>query len=321
MSINLKSRIQSLIKTRRINVFLLFLILAFGILLLTKLSKVYTIPFDFNLNKINIPEEEVILSNTDQQIQVTMKTNGFELLKYYLAKPDLIIDFSEQIDKSDKAYIWTKNKGFLGLSSQFSKNIEILNIVPDSLFFFYDVSGVKMVPVEVLIDINYSPGYNSSDKMTCKPDSIKVIGAEVLLAKLNKIQTDTLKLDDVKQDVSENIELQLPEEFNDLKFLQKKVEVSGKVEKHTEGMLKIPVEIINIPEKVKLKHFPKAVNVSYYTSLVNFNTIDEKQFKVICDYNKMVDGQSFLKPEIIAKPSSIKYAKIKDEQIDFIITE
>ena len=81
-------------------------------------------------NKNNIPEEEVILSNTDQQIQVTMKTNGFELLKYYLAKPDLIIDFSEQIDKSDKAYIWTKNKGFLGLSSQFSKNIEILNIVP-----------------------------------------------------------------------------------------------------------------------------------------------------------------------------------------------
>lgn len=321
MSINLKSSIQSLIKTRRINVFLLFVILAFGILLLTKLSKVYTNTFVFDLNKINIPDEEVVLSNTNQELQITIKTNGFELLKYYLAKPLLTIDFSKQIDKADEAYIWTKNKGFVGLSSQFNKNIEILNIAPDSLLFAYDISGVKMVPIEVLIDITYSPGYNLSESMTSTPDSIKVIGAEVLLAKLDKIQTDTLKLDNVKQDVLENIELQLPKAFSDLRFLQNRVQVSGKVEKHTEGTLKIPVEIINIPDKVKLKYFPKSVNVSYYTSLANFNTIDENQFKVICDYNKMVDGQSFLKPEIIAKPTSIKYAKIKDEQIDFIITE
>jgi len=318
---NIKSRIESLIKTRRINVFLLFLILAFGILLLTKLSKTYTNTFVFDLNKINIPDEEVVLSDTNQKLEITIKTNGFELLKYYLAKPDLTIDFSKQIDKAHKEYIWTKNKGFATLSSQFNKNIEILNIVPDSLLFAYDISGVKMVPIELLTDINYSPGYNLSDRMTLKPDSIKVIGAEVLLEKLDKIQTDTLRLDNVKQDVFENIEVQLPKAFSDLKFLQNKVKVSGKVEKHTEGTLKIPVEIINIPDNIKFKYFPKSVNVSYYTSLANFNAIDENQFKVICDYNKIVIGQSFLIPEIIGQPSSIKYAKIKDEQIDFIITE
>jgi hypothetical protein len=318
---NVKSRIESLIKTRRINVFLLFLILAFGILLLTKLSKTYTNTFVFDLNKINIPDEEVVLSDTNQQLQITIKTNGFELLKYHLAKPDLTIDFSQKIDKTDKAYIWTKNKGFVTLSNQFNKNIELLNIVPDSLLFAYDVSGVKMVPIELLFDINYSPGYNLSDNMILKPDSIKVIGAEVLLEKLDKIQTDTLRLDNVKQDVVENIELQLPKAFNDLKFLQNRVQVSGKVEKHTEGTLKIPVEIINIPDNVNLKYFPKSVNVSYYTSLANFNTIDKNQFKVVCDYNKIVNEQPFLTPEIVAKPSSVKYAKIKDEQIEFIITE
>ena len=76
-----------------------------------------------------------------------------------------------------------------------------------------------------------------------------------------------------------------------------------------------------IPNNITIKHFPKSVNVSYYTSLANFNLIYESQFKVICDYNKIVDGQSFLIPEIVEKPTTVKYAKIKEEHIDFIITE
>lgn len=321
MSINLKSKIESLIKTRRINIFLLFLTLAFGILLLTKLSKSYTNTFVFNINKINIPDEEVILSDRNQKLQITIKTNGFELLKYHLAKPDVTIDFSQQIDKTDKEYIWTKNKAFVNLSNQFNKNIEILNIIPDSLLFAYDLSAVKMVPIELLTDIKYSPGFNLSEKMILIPDSIKVIGAEVLLSQLTKIQTDTLKLNDIKQDISNDINIQIPEAFNDLKFLSSNVKVSGKVEKHTEGTLRIPVDVINIPDKIKIKHFPKSVNVTYYTSLANFNLIQESQFKVICDYNKIVNGQFFLIPEIVERPTTIKHAKIKEEQIDFIITE
>ncbi|MFD2823880.1 YbbR-like domain-containing protein [Lacinutrix iliipiscaria] len=318
---NIKSRIQSLIKTRKINVFLLFLALSFGILLLTKLSKNYTNTFIFELNKINIPEEEVVINNANHKLQITIKTYGFELLKYHFTKPKLNIDFSKQIVKTDSVYIWTKSKAFATLSNQFNKNIEILNIVPDSLEFAYDVSAVKMVPITLLSDFNYSPGYNLSDQIDLKPDSIKVIGAQALLDKLTVIKTDTLSLNDIKQDISEHVDLKIPKAFSDLKFAQKKIHVSAKIEKHTEGTLSIPIEIINVPNHLTLKYFPKAVNVSYYTSLANFNTISENQFKVICDYSKIEEGQSFLVPQIVEKPTKVKHARIKEEQIEFIITK
>lgn len=317
----IKSKIQSSIKTKKINVFLLFLALAFGILLLTKLSKSYTNTFVFDIDKINIPEEEVILNDDSQKLEITIKTFGFELLSYYLSKPKLQVDFSKQIDKTDSTYIWTKNKAFAALNNQFNKNIEILNIAPDSLWFKYDVNAVKMIPVELLSTITYSPGYNLSNELALTPDSIKVIGAESILDRINRIQSDTLKMDDVKQDVLKVVDLKLDSLTDVLKFSNKQITVSAKVEKHTEGTLSIPVDVINIPKGIKLRYFPKSVSVSYYVSLANFNTIEANDFKVACDFEKLKKGQTFLVPEMVKTPQTVKHTKINQEYIEFIITE
>ena len=317
----IKSEILSFVKTKKINIFLLFLALAFGILLLTKLSKSYTNTFVFNINKTNIPEEEVIISDSSQVLEITLKTFGFDLLQYHFSKPEISIDFSKHIDKTDSAYIWTKNKAFSALHNQFNKKIELVNIVPDSLWFPYDVNAVKTVPIKLLSKINYSPGYNLTGNIALQPDSIKIIGAKAILDKIDRIETDTIILNNVKQNISKFTNLNLEGLDKDLKFSEKKVEFKAKVEKYTEGTLPITVQVINVPIDVKLKHFPKTVNVSYYVSLANFNTIEAKDFRVICDYSKLVKGQTYLVPELDKKPEFVKHFKIKQEYIEFIITE
>ena len=317
----IKSEIISFVKTKKINIFLLFLALAFGILLLTKLSKSYTNTFVFNIDKINIPEEEVIISDSNQVLEITIKTFGFDLLQYHFSKPKIRIDFSNHIDKTDSAYIWSKNKAFAALHKQFSKKIELVNIVPDSLWFPYDVNAVKSVPIKLLSKISYSPGYNLTDNIVLQPDSVKIIGAKAILAKIDKIETDTVILSNIKQDISKFTNLNFEGLDTDLKFSVNKVGFEAKVEKYTEGTLPITVQIINVPIDVKLKHFPKKVNVSYYTSLANFNTIEAKDFRVICDYSKLVKGQTYLVPEVDKKPEFVRHFKIKQEFIEFIITE
>ncbi|WP_303424087.1 YbbR-like domain-containing protein [Oceanihabitans sp. 2_MG-2023] len=295
--------------------------LAFGILLLTKLSKSYTNTFVFNIDKINIPEEEVILNDTSQVLEITIKTYGFDLLQYHFSKPKIRIDFSKHIDKTDSAYIWSKNKAFAALHNQFNKNIELVNIVPDSLWFAYDVNAVKTVPIKLLSKISYSPGYNLTDNIVLQPDSVKIIGAKAILDKMDKIETDTITLSNVNQNISKSINLKLDDLAKDLKFSVHKIDVEAKVEKYTEGTLPIVVQIINVPVDIKLKHFPKTVNVSYYTSLAKFNSIEAKDFKVICDYSKLVKGQTYLVPKLDKKPEAVKHFKIKQEFIEFIITE
>ena len=97
--------------------------------------------------------------------------------------------------------------------------------------------------------------------------------------------------------------------------------LKAKVEKFTEGTLKIPVAIINVPDKMKLKFFPKEVNVSYYVSLSDFNSITKKDFEVVCDYDKISKNQYLMIPELVKSPEHVKNVKINQQRIEFIIVE
>ena len=69
----LRTQILASIKSRKINIFLLFLLMSFLILIFSKLSKNYTNTLAFKIEKINVPEEKVILNNSDSILNVTLK--------------------------------------------------------------------------------------------------------------------------------------------------------------------------------------------------------------------------------------------------------
>lgn len=315
----LRIKILESVKSKKINIFILFLLSAFVILIFTKLSKEYTNTINFEIEKLNVPQEKVIL-NDSVALNITLKTHGFKWLKYYVSKPKIKVDFTKDVYNKQSTYVWSKSKSFLN-NTQFDKQVELLNISPDTLIFRYDVNLVKKVPVKLNAEVNYSPGYNTSKPMDVDPDSITVIGPNVLVSKINYLETKPVKLDNIKTDLLENIALQLPDNYSDLKFSKTNVTLKATVEKFTEGTLKIPLRVINIPEGVKLKYFPKDVNVSYYVSLNNFKSITAKDFRVICDYEKHTDNQSFLIPELTKAPEDIKNVKLSQQRIEFIITK
>ena len=84
----IKADILASFKNKRINVFILFLLSAFVILLFTKLSKEYTNTISFEVEKLNLPQENVIL-NDSINLNITLKTHGFKWLKYYVSKPKI----------------------------------------------------------------------------------------------------------------------------------------------------------------------------------------------------------------------------------------
>lgn len=317
----LKKIISTSLKSKKINVFLLFLVLAFMILVLTKLSKNYTNTIPFVINKKNIPEEHKVLNDSNHILDLTIKTNGFRLLKYYFAVPSIDMNFSKNMVKNDSLYVWNRNEGFNSLNMQLDKHVELVDVYPDTLKFKYDNHSVKMVPIRLNSDVKFAPGFDLFEEFELDPDSVRVVGPNILLSAINFVVTDTLRLNDIKSDISEAITLQLPENNKDLIFSNSKVTLIGNVQKFTEGTLKIPLEIINVPNEISIKYFPKQVTVSYYTSLSQFNSITAKDFRVECDYSMISDDQTYLIPEIALKPSTVKNVKIMQQRIEFIITE
>lgn len=317
----LKSKIVSLVKSRRINVFLLFFVFSFIILILSKLSKTHTNTLAFSIEKINLPEDHVIIGDSNTKLNITIKGLGFKLLPYYLTKPKITIDFDKNIYRNDSIYVWNKNKSYTALKSQIGSQIEIINISPDTLFFRYDKNVVKMVPIQVDVDVEFSPGFDVKESYKIEPDSIKVIGPGSLVSNIKFISTEKMSLSDVKSNISETINLKLPDSIADVKFSHSKAELSAIVEKFTEGKLSIPVTVKNVPDSITLKYFPKEVTVSYYTSLSDFNSISVKDFVIECDYNNINIEQTYLIPEIVEKPKTVKSTRVSQTRVEFIIIE
>ena len=227
--------------------------MSFLILIFSKLSKEYINTRVFNIHKINVPKEYVILNDSNAQLNIVFKTYGFNWLKYYFSKPEITVDFNKDVTKMDSLFVFNKSRVFLNSELEFGNQVELLNVSPDNLYFRYDVNLIKKVPVVVNADINYTAGYDSFNSYKIFPDSIQVVGPNLLVENIKSIHTEKIILENVKSNIDETIKLKLPKNNKDLIFSSDEVDLTAEVEKFTEGSLKIPITLINVPEGLKIK--------------------------------------------------------------------
>ncbi|RLD30212.1 MAG: YbbR-like domain-containing protein [Bacteroidetes bacterium] len=315
-----RSKIASFFSSKKVNVFILFLLLALLFSVLTKLSKDYTQTVDFNIEAINVPEDKVIVKDSSHVMQITLTTYGFRLIKYYLIKPTIKVDF-QNLDRNTTHYFWIERRELSNIVSQFDANIKIESINPETIAFRYDVNHVKKIPVVLDSQINFSSGFDLIEDYIINPDSIKVIGPKVLIDSISEIATMQLTMDDVNSNVSVPVKLNLPKHTENLEFSHNQVQVSAKVERFTEGSINIPVDIINLPNEIKIKYYPKEVSVLFFTSLSNFKSISSSSFIVECDYNKLNVQDTYLIPKIVKQPNNVKNVRLNENRIEFILTQ
>ena len=288
-------------------------------LLLTKLTKDYTKTITFTIKPINAIENHVVLKDSTHKFDITLRTYGFNFLRYYLSEPNVTVDLKD-LDNINKKYIWTNSKGIAHLNSQFNENVKILAVNPDSVIFRYDVNAIKKVPITLNSDVSFVPGYNISGKYNLDPDSLKIIGPKVLLDSISTVQAELLKLNEVNSNIDLQLKIILPDSSQNLIYSHKKINVKGHVEKFTEGITEVPVDVINVPNDITLNYFPKSISVYYYTSLSNFRQVNNSDFIVECDFNDLKEESTFLEPKLMKYPEMVKNVKLGQKHIEFIIS-
>jgi len=314
----IKSKIAKLFKSKKVNVLMMFVLLALLFSLLTKLSKDYTKTISFNVVMLNVPDEHVILKDSLHKIRVTLTTYGFNLLKYYFVNPKLKVDFSK-LKNEPNQYLWTKNSEFQNIVNQFNLATKINGVSPDTINFRYDARFVKNIPVVLNHDVKFASGFDIDETYHLKPDSIKVIGAKIAVDSITKVETQTLTLNDVNSDINVSVKLKLPENNPDIKFSESQVLVNGIIDKFTEGSVFVPIIITNLPKDIVIKYFPKEIEVTFYTSLDYYKNISANSFKIECDYSKLDDENNRLIPIITKAPDKVKNVRLGTKSIEFII--
>lgn len=317
---SIKSKLLRSIKSKRINVFLLFFALSFMFLLLTKLTEDYTKTITFEIKPINALENHVVLKDSTHKFDITLRTYGFKFLRFYLANPVVTVDL-EDLNTLDNKYIWTNSTGIAHINSQFNENVKILAVNPDKIVFRYDINGIKKVPLQLNSEVNFSPGYDMLQGYKMIPDSIKIIGPQVLLDSIHIVQTNLLSLTNINRDIDLQLNIIFPDSSKNIVYSHKKINVKGLVEKFTEGTVEVPVDLVNTPNDIKVNYFPKTINVVYYTSLSNFKQVKSSDFVVECDFNNLKEESTFLEPRLIYYPENVKNIKLGQKQIEFIISE
>ncbi|NRD21157.1 YbbR-like domain-containing protein [Winogradskyella eckloniae] len=305
-------------KKRNYKRFSLFFIAAFILLIFSKLSSDYKQTIKLKVKLVNLEDEVIIENDTSNYIEAYVEAKGFSLLPLvFNDSKELIVNSNSNISTKGRSYIFDVQKHKFLIEGQLGSSFKLLSVLPDTVYISYSKSASKLVPVTLIEHINYAVGYDLKDDFELSIDSVKVVGSSVLLDSITKISTTDVILNKVKNDINKTVKLDVSK-FENIEVYPETVHIKGKVSRFTEGIMVIPVEIINQPNDVTINYFPKTVSVSFYVDLENYNSVKTEYFSVVCNFADLVHNQDFLMPKVVKKPSSVKHVNIKQKRIDFI---
>ena len=286
------------------------------------LSKEYSVEIKFPVSYKNFPIDKVVSNQLPETIDIEIKSTGFNLLVYKIKqKRDTVF-----IDAKDSRHLAEKNNFYIlpnarldKISSQFSNDVRIMKVYPDTIFLNYNKKKSKQVPVKANIKIDFANHYQQCDSIQLTPAFITVSGASELVDKIKFIETKTVKLKKITDTVS--IELQIKKTSN-LKLVdlsQTSIHANINVTKYTEASIELPIDVDNLPSGYALKTFPDKITVKYNVALKKYESITPLQFRAIVDYSKIEGRNNKLKVQLIKYPSDIKSIKISPEKVEYII--
>lgn len=308
----LKKRLPS---KNRLHFFLFFVFISFSFWISTKLSNSYTIEQIFNIEWINIPES-IVISENNKKLNTTITASGVEIILYRLFNNNLKIDLIQANFELDYLSLNLENQKFL-IQQQLYSNTLLNQITPSLVKIKFSRLSEKKIPIIPKTRINLRAGYLIDSNVISKPDCIIVRGPKILLDSIYYAETIAYNQEDVYKSISKKINLSPIEGAN---FSKDFVDIELSVSRYSEKEFNIPIELINQPEGVKVKLFPPKTKVRATIPMSVIGNIRVSDFRLIADYNQILNGQTQkLELFIQKKPSGVKQIILEPNEVNYLI--
>ena len=299
----------------KFNVFLIFLVLAISTSLVSKLTSTYDKNILFKLSVTDIPKDKVVYKKSRDSVELKVRGFGFSLAKYYFKTPELKIS-AKKLKELNNSFLWEQKQDFIDTKLNFDSSIELLTIFEDSIILYFDQYISEKKFIKTNISINYESGFDSFKTPLITNDSVTILGPKDIIRKIDYVDTEFVKLNNVNSDIQINLSLLKPA-FDDLSIDLSMIEYKLDVDQYTEEIVTVPVNILS-KENIKYNYYPKELSVKYFISIDDYKKITPIDFRIECELDK---NQSTLIPFLTKKPDFIKNVRLSSNQIQVIILE
>lgn len=308
---------------QRLVIFLFFLIVSTVIWYLSKLSHEYSTTLSYPVRYESLPKGKVLVGEPIRKIQLKVKAFGYTLLKCKMsaALSPIEVDLSKHISQS---FDGSKAKQFIltyrlrnSVAKQLGSDIFLEGLEPDTLFVELANVVEKKVIVQPIIEADFERQYMQSGSVIIDPDSITLSGPKSVLDTIKVVKTKQVKFNKLNKKVEKKVSL-IP--IHQVVFSHRNVKLTVPVEKYTEITIKVPVEIQNQPDSVKLMFIPKSIDVKCNVVLSKYFTLKPIMFKAYVDYGLI--GNSInkkLKVSLTTIPEFVNLVDYNPKYVEYII--
>lgn len=251
---------------RDLLVFMLSLLLAFGIWLIHMCSLDYsdivTVPV---IAKSNI-EGYSNLSTNQGNIAARCRMSGFRIISHSSSKfRPLVVSFnaSDFVPKGDGVFTLSSSKLSHYVNVIFGEGTSLESFVTPEVEFRFSKENYKKVPVQSASVFTFKPQYMAAGPLIIKPDSVVVYGEEAILENIDRVMTHPLSKLNISSSTHGSMKLEVPA---NVRVSESQVSYSLDVCRYIEIRKNVKINVRNVPAGKTLSVFPSSAEVVFRCS-------------------------------------------------------
>jgi YbbR domain-containing protein len=257
----------------------------------------------------------------DNTLYVQVRASGFFILgKKFSYNNSFIVDIKDSYEDNHKkalkiATINLKDK----IRDNFDKNVQVLSIEPDTIYFNVSNHITKKVPVTGDFSLSFKSDFRQYAPIQFFPDSVTITGSQEHVAKMASIALHPQKYEDVDETVEDISNIAAGQ---DIYVNPSKIRYKIPVERCTEGTVSVSIKTVNVPEKNRLVLLPSEVNIKYLVPLKDYASVSANDFFAEVDFNDTKTSLNrHIKVKIVQHPSSVFEVKVEPAFVEFLIQQ
>ncbi len=305
------------VKKGKFKMALFFLFVTFFIWFLSKFSKDFTATVEASVNYINLPINTVLAANNIDKVTFDLNSSGFDFLLYKFKKPVITINISNYL-KDEMPVSISNNDLIKVITSELKSNIAVKNVSINELNLNLDTIVSKEMPLKTVSDITFKNGFKAVKEIALDPKTIIVSGPSKVMDSMTNVLTKPIKYELLNSPVSGEIEIEAIK-INNVTYSKRTITYSIMVEEFTQKTLIIPITIENLPLGTNIKLIPEVISITFDVSVSKFNSVSEKDFTVICDFNNRNIEENYLIPEFDKKSVLVQNVLLQNNKIEYLI--
>lgn len=286
-------------------------ITAVALWFIVNLSSSYSINVNLPIEPGNMPEDMALTEELPEFVQAGVSGDGWQLLSLYNDPPTVVINIdNEEVNLFDQV---RQRLSYL-------QDIDIAKVQPLMVQLEMETKVSKKIPVVLNTGIGFQNRFGMIGEPVVSPDSITITGAASRVADIDEwVVKDTLKLNNVRNDISRTISLK--EDTGVIELSDSEITYEADISEFTEGETTVYIKTRGLPRGQNVTYNPASLTITYDVPIEQYADVEELQpYEAYVPYSEIIeDSTGYVTPdiELIEKAYELRLRNFKPKAVAY----